>query len=151
MRLRTRVQAPDRFDDDVEYTHHHHPPTVGITRPALPVLQKEHIIPLNPHLPPAAFPTLDNGIYTSAVKATKCEEPIASSGTMGTELHELQCAGDQPISNKDDEVAMGLAPVIDREALEASMSEVADVQTSTTEGECEVGPQGVLLISKQTY
>jgi hypothetical protein len=55
MRLRTRIQAPERFEDEDYDT----PAASNATKPAFPRLLKEQTIFFDPHLPPAAFPSLE--------------------------------------------------------------------------------------------
>ena len=54
MRLRTRIQAPDRFEDEDYDTV----AASNATKPAFPGLLNEQAIAFDPHLPPAAFPSL---------------------------------------------------------------------------------------------
>jgi hypothetical protein len=54
MRLRTRIQAPERFEDENYDT----PAAGNATKPAFPRLLKEQTISFDPHLPPATFPSL---------------------------------------------------------------------------------------------
>jgi hypothetical protein len=54
MRLRTRIQAPERFEDEDYDT----PAASNPTRPPFPRLLKEQTISFDPHLPPAAVPSL---------------------------------------------------------------------------------------------
>src|ERR1700756_5546133 len=54
MRLRTRIKAPERFEDEDYDT----PAASNGTKPAFPRLLKEQTIFFDPHLPPAAFPSL---------------------------------------------------------------------------------------------
>jgi hypothetical protein len=54
MRLRTRIQAPERFEDEDYKTS----AASSATKPAFPSLLKEQTVAFNPHLPPAAFPSL---------------------------------------------------------------------------------------------
>jgi hypothetical protein len=54
MRLRTRIKAPERFEDEDYDT----PAASNATKPAFPRLLKEQTIFFDPHLPPAAFPSL---------------------------------------------------------------------------------------------
>jgi hypothetical protein len=54
MRLRTRIQAPERFEDEDYDTQ----AAGNATKPAFPRLLKEQTISFDPHLPPAAFPSL---------------------------------------------------------------------------------------------
>ena len=56
MRLRTRIQAPERYEDADEYNYS---TAKNTTRPAFPRLLKEQVVPFNPHVPSATFPTLD--------------------------------------------------------------------------------------------
>jgi hypothetical protein len=53
MRLRTTIQAPERFEDEDYDT----PAAGNATKPAFPKLLKEQTISFDPHLPPAAFPS----------------------------------------------------------------------------------------------
>ena len=54
MRLRTRIQAPERFEDEDYETVAAH----NATKPAFPRLLNEQVVAFDPHLPPAAFPSL---------------------------------------------------------------------------------------------
>src|SRR5438046_894393 len=54
MRLRTRIQPPERFEDEDYNTS----AASDATKPAFPSLLKEQTVAFNPHLPPAAFPSL---------------------------------------------------------------------------------------------
>jgi hypothetical protein len=54
MRLRTSIRAPERFEDEVDSI----PAASNATKPAFPKLLREQTIPFDPHLPPAAFPSL---------------------------------------------------------------------------------------------
>jgi len=54
MRLRTTIKAPERFEDEDYDT----PAASNATKPAFPRLLKEQTIFFDPHLPPAAFPSL---------------------------------------------------------------------------------------------
>jgi hypothetical protein len=54
MRLRTRIQPPDRFEDEDYNTS----AASDTTKPAFPSLLKEQTLAYNPRLPPAAFPSL---------------------------------------------------------------------------------------------
>ena len=54
MRLRTRIQAPERFEDE----DYNSPATNNSTKPAFPRLLKERTTSFDQHLPPAAFPSL---------------------------------------------------------------------------------------------
>jgi hypothetical protein len=55
MRLRTRIQAPERFEDEDYDT----PAASNSTKPAFPRLLEAKTIFFDPHLPPAAFPSLE--------------------------------------------------------------------------------------------
>jgi hypothetical protein len=54
MRLRTRIQPPERFEDE----DHNISAANNATKPAFPRLLREQTISFDPHLPPAAFPSL---------------------------------------------------------------------------------------------
>lgn len=54
MRLRTRIQAPERFEDEDYDT----PAANDATKPAFPRLLKQQTASFNPHLPPAVFPSV---------------------------------------------------------------------------------------------
>jgi hypothetical protein len=54
MRLRTRIQAPERFEDEDYDTV----AASNATKPAFPRLLKEQTVSFDPHLPSAAFPSL---------------------------------------------------------------------------------------------
>ncbi len=55
MRLRTRIQAPERFEDE-EFSSF---AGSDATRPAFPNLLSDSTVTFDPHLPPAAFPSLE--------------------------------------------------------------------------------------------
>ena len=62
MQLRQKVTAPERFEDLVDSTAS----LCNGTRPAFPRLLKGQVVPFNPYLPPAAFPTLQEPLPASS-------------------------------------------------------------------------------------
>jgi hypothetical protein len=54
MRLRKNINRPRKLEDEIAYGK----TTKHITTPAFPDLQQSQVVPFNPQLPPAAFPSL---------------------------------------------------------------------------------------------
>jgi hypothetical protein len=54
MRLRKNLQRPQKLLDEIQYGKKQNDPT----RPANPELLRSQVVPFNPNLPPAAFPSL---------------------------------------------------------------------------------------------
>jgi hypothetical protein len=54
MRLRTTIQRPRKLEDETEYGKKRN----ETTRPAMPELLQSQVVPFNPNLPPAVFPSL---------------------------------------------------------------------------------------------
>lgn len=52
--MRTRVQPPTRFEDEINSPLG---PTGRVDKPAFPRLLQAQVVPFNPYLPSAAFPT----------------------------------------------------------------------------------------------
>lgn len=53
MRLRKKVTRPQRLEDEIAYGK----PSNDPTRPAFPHLLQSRVVPFNPDLPAAAFPS----------------------------------------------------------------------------------------------
>ena len=70
MRLRTRIRAPERFGDEDYDTA----AAQNAAKPAFPRLLQEQVIAFNPHLPPAAFPSLKQ-----AQSQTKDQDGMSSA------------------------------------------------------------------------
>ena len=54
MRLRKSIQRPRKLQDEIDYGKKRN----ETTRPAMPELLQSQVVPFNPNLPPAAFPSL---------------------------------------------------------------------------------------------
>jgi hypothetical protein len=95
MRLRTRIQAPERFEDEDYDT----PAASNPTRPPFPRLLKEQTISFDPHLPPAAFPSL-----------TRVNPQIEDDGRMSHDVAEPAYVDMMDIDRSIDHTVLPIVP-----------------------------------------
>jgi hypothetical protein len=88
MRLRTNLTRPQKLEDEIAYGKNSKDPT----KPAFPKLLQSQVVPFNPHLPSAAFPTQSattdsNGRgYSEATANRAADASVNSLGQSKTTL-----------------------------------------------------------------
>ena len=141
MRLRTRIKAPERFEDEDYDT----PAASNATKPAFPRLLKEQTIFFDPHLPSAAFPSLKQ-TNSPLEDDDRMSHDVAES--VYVDMMDIDRSSDHtvlPIVHRGEHLGLQTAPLTPLRVAEAAPSSrrsfLDDAETSDEE-EYEVSSPG---------